>query len=56
MKSENGINFTFINADLIDYIKYGWPVMNSLHNTDNKKYFYCCSQEGLISKHEINLN
>lgn len=56
MKSENGINFKFINADLIDYIKYGWPVMNSLHNTDTKKYIYCCNQEGLISKHEIHLN
>ena len=53
MKSENGIDFNFINNDLIDYDKYGWPVMNSLHSKDNKKYIYCCTQEGLVSEQKI---
>ena len=56
LKSKNGTNFILVNNNVIDYIKYGWPVMNSLHNRDAKKYIYCFTQSGVLSEQEINLN
>ena len=55
IKSKNGIEFTLVNSNIIDYIKYGWPVMNSLHSKDDKKYIYCCKQNGVLSEQVLHL-
>ena len=53
ISSNDGINFSIINDNLLDFNQYGWPMLNSLHKKQDKFYIYFCTESGLITEYKL---